>query len=64
MDLTQITFYKHQEQQSFACFFIQKHNVRNTCVVVLSSDECSEATQTCLQEEVSFQVRSPELKST
>ena len=29
-----------------------------------SLSECSEATQTCLQEEVSFQVRSSELKST
>ena len=28
-----------------------------------SLSECSEATQTCLQEEVSFQVRSPELDS-
>ena len=67
MNLTQIVVYKHRDQQSFVCF---------ECVAVLSPDslivkyfmtslsECSEATQTCLPEEVSFQHRSPELKST
>ena len=34
------------------------------CMFVYSFSECSEATQTCLPEEVSFQVRNPELKST
>ena len=33
------------------------------CMYELFS-ECSEATQTCLPEEVFFQLRSPELKST
>ena len=37
MNLTQIIVYKHQDQQSFVCFFIQKHNV-HTCIVELSPD--------------------------
>ena len=77
MNLAQIIIYKYQDQQSFVCFFNTKAQCTHTCVVVLSPDslivkyfmtlymfECSKATQTCLQEEVSFQVRSPELKST
>ena len=77
MNLTQIIVYKHRDQQSFVCVLIQNTKC-DTCVAVLSPDslivkyfmtlcmfsECSEATQTCLPEEVPFQHRSPELKST
>ena len=79
MNLTQIIVYKHRDQQSFVCFFNTKAQSGHTCVGELSPDsltgkyfvclsyslsECSEAIQTCLPEQVSFQVRSPELKST
>ena len=44
---------------------LQASRSKKFCVCLsYSLSECTEATQTCLPEEVSFQVRSPELKST
>ena len=38
MNLTQIIVYKHQDQQSFVSFLIQKHKRAHTCVAVLTPD--------------------------
>ena len=38
MNLTQIIVYKHQDEQSFVCFFNTKAQCTHTCVVVLSPD--------------------------
>ena len=80
MNLTQIIVYKHQDQQSFVFFNTKAQSAHTCVAVLTPDSlivkyfmtlcmfelfsECSEATQTCLSEELSFQHRSPELKST
>ena len=43
MNLTQIIFYKHRDQQSFVYFFNTKVQCMYTCVVVLSPDSLSKS---------------------
>ena len=53
---------RDSQGKKITIFLIKKKLNQNFFYLFFS--ECSEATQTCLPEEVSFQVRSPELKST